>query len=324
MVKLRTSFSKWLGLRDNQTKDTYHYVGSGTNAPSEEVRSRSHAASVVHIHGPYKGFRHHFNEAQWESLLINSARLCIIRNPIEKFESDFHFAIQESAGFQIPHTPGLIVESKKPLKTCSADYFSQGSTNQISINDWVQLLHEYHLSYASFQAGGSANYFNSDTKDASKCLKGSFSPYFNLESLSNFNRQLAQWFGIVPNQQFIEILDNLGEDFILRPRLKDEIDMLLTTELLDNLVSMNIIKLEWFRQFTIFREASLQPADYSSIIDVLKNNKINATNSSIKNKHRLDPLSRIRFYEMSRKSFIAWHSSLTRGCEQLKSFVNNV
>ena len=86
--------------------------------------------------------------------------------------------------------------------------------------------------------------------------QGSFSLHTLLESLSNFNRQLAQWFGIVPNQQFIEILDNLGEDFILRPRLKDEIDMLLTTELLDNLVSMNIIKLEWFRQFTIFREAS--------------------------------------------------------------------
>ena len=163
---------------------------------------------------------------------------------------------------------------------------------------------------------GSAGYFDSRYADAlSEFELKQDSPYLDLGILQNQFQSMRVWFGVLPEAQYSEIKVHLGKDFLVEPRYQEGFDILVTSELLDNFFAMLVIRLKWFRAFSIFCDKTLHLSDYYAVVSYLAGARINVTDDRLREKFRLNPRSRILFYEMSQKSYAVW-TSATRHCAQ--------
>ena len=136
------------------------------------------------------------------------------------------------------------------------------------------------------------------------------------------NTQLQVWFERVPESQYLSIIENLGADF-LTLRLENCLDMLVPTEILDDLFAMLVICNGWFRRMTCFQAQPLEFSSYPAILNKLSTMRINQTDDVLKSRYLLDAKSRIQFYEMAQRSYLAWNSSLVRSVNLLTSFLTN-
>ena len=153
------SFQKWIDP-SIRTK-TFEYNATSCHENSTAIVAKSAESSIIHIHGPSKGFASHFESHQWNELLLDSARFCIIRDPIAKFESDFRYAFQTKSPHEIPHVHSFWVQSRIPFKPSVTDYFSQNKINRLDINDWVQLVYDHFLSSNSVDSDEHFSYVGS-------------------------------------------------------------------------------------------------------------------------------------------------------------------
>ena len=160
--------------------------------------------------------------------MSNTARLCVIRDPIAKFESDYRFALSVESGFEIPFVPGYQLNSSIPLDITFIDYFSQLKANRLAINEWVELMYDYYCLSTGRYPNDGIGYFQSSFKDlmVDFDLKQK-SPYVDIDVCRDQLSQMASWFGGVPERQYLQIIDSLGKDFISKPRVEEGLDILL-------------------------------------------------------------------------------------------------
>ena len=301
---------------------TFEYNASNSNEDSALVRAKSAEALVVHIHGPSKGFTSHFDDYQWRELLNNSSRFCIIRDPIAKFESDFRFAVQTKSPHQVPHVHKFQLQSRIPFKPSVTDYFSQQEIYRVSIDEWVQLIYDQYLISNSVPSGESFSFVQSRLDRFFEEFGRVKSVYFDAGIMSNMCAQMRGWFESVPEEQFSSIINNLGPSFIFEPRLENCLDMLFPTELLDDLFAMYVICFGWFKDMTSFRGQSLEISHYPLILRQLSSARSNETNAALKNNYLLSAKSRIQFYQMAQRSYLAWNSSISRSANMLSNFLS--
>ena len=301
---------------------TFEYNASNSNEDSALIRAKSAEALVVHIHGPSKGFASHFDQYQWRELLLDSSRFCIIRDPIAKFESDFRYAVQTKSPHQLPHAHRFQLQSRIPFKPSVTDYFSQPEVCRINIDEWVQLIYDQYLLSLSAVSDEPFSFVRSRFDRFAAEFGQVQSDYFDAGIMSNMNTQLKQWFEAAPEAQFSSIIDNLGPDFIFKPRLESCLDMLFPTELLDDLFAMHVICSDWFKDITFFRGQLLEISHYPSILSQLSSLRSNETNAALKNSHQLSANSRMQFYQMAQKSYLAWNSSIVKSANMLSNFLS--
>ena len=138
----------------------FSYNRSSLSLTDEEVLEGSLDADIIHIHG-VQGFRSRFSDEQWRRLLDQSIRLCFVREPIQKYISDYRFAFQEELQHQLPFIPNF---------------------NFCKIKDVARNRSKIDISYEAFSGG----YFT-QTKEAmlplGKCIELSW----ELDSLSKDN-----------------------------------------------------------------------------------------------------------------------------------------
>ena len=315
-----TSVRRWLDSGE-QNQNIYPYNASNSNCNSDSVRANAFAAKIIHIHGAVKGFQSHFNSDQWQDFLSETVRFCVVRDPIAKFESDFRFAIQQHSGSEIPSVPSFRVDSSHPYRIIFEDYFGQPSSNQLGINEWVELMYEHHRLTGGDKSNVATSYYENRAKEGLIEFElQQKSPYLDSDLFLNLLFRSAGWLETVPERQYIQIVNHLGKDFLSAPRWEKGFDILLNIELLDNLFGMLVVRNEWFRQFTIFREYSLHSSDYPSVVEHLSNNRMNVTDSNLRGKYRLNARTRFQFYEMSLKSYLVWISAFNHCARQLKMF----
>ena len=315
-----TSVLGWLNM--GQGVKVYNYNHDSSLAGSDCVRTAAADADVVHIHGAGKGFKSNFDESNWLDFIQDSIRLCVVRDPIAKFESDFRYALEQVSPHQIPYVATYGFAENGGFG--QSDYCSQSSDKRIDINEWVDFAFSCHLSSFGLMGFGRVEdelniLQNHDA--ASRFSSGQGSDYFDIKNELSVDSKMKWWMRSVFESQFMEITRHFGAEFLLFPRVDPSFDILMTTELLDMSFARCIAQHDFFKKFTVYAHAPTGVSVFWDLVNSLKSSRRNMTSREFLEPSKLSPPSRFKFFALSRNSHLLWRSASEVNASRLQSFL---
>lgn len=296
----------------------FDYNADTSALTDEEVVERSLNADIIHIHGTTKRYTSRFSNDQWKHLLSESIRLCIVREPIKKYISDYRFAIQIKSQRQLPFIPNFQFSNIKEAsrngrkieigsEIYGTGYFTQANENMLSLNDCIELSWELNSSPANKDPCPMINHANEIYRQTVANLNTST---FAAKLFSeNYDGLLT--FYLRRNAIYKEVGLELGTDFMCSPR-SDFLDILLCTELLDESLAAVCALFGDFRKF-MREELNTSNRSTSNLFMLYrgmmgKTGIVNKTRSDIE-EPSISPKNRFRFFLMNRDSYLLWQSS---------------
>jgi len=319
-------------LRKDDSDFRYLQFNSSTSGMNnDELFKQCMNSRVIIIHGSSTSFRSKFSDEKWSQLLLNSIRLVVVRNPLDKFESDFRYAHQVKSGLQIFSVPhfeiDVYTQSSKDMNTIF-NYFTPPSSKRLSINDVVSINWE-----SSFDTIEDSYSLDPDDQNIYHCPYSSTilsskyagivkSPYFHIEVDRQIDNNLSFIFNF--NSIYTEIVNHLGIDFLLAPRSRSH-DIILTTELLNHSLACMIVDSRPLREFTNwYLPEGIEEQDYELVLQMLNRKVSNRTDSKIteNNEYSLTPKNRFKFFQLARKAYTVWMSSLKVCSDEISDIFN--
>ena len=272
-------------------------------------------ADILHIHNPQGGsFFDYLGEKNFNILFNNSIVLTMIRDPIDRFESEWAFGY-EHYEFNYPVVPTIqkdnLLDSKGELSYRTLNGFTSNPfSNPIDINQWVDFA--FTNNDKIFPERHRSSLFR-DKYEYNNLLtrRGGFSYSRNFQS-STISRHLGP-------DIFDKHLDSTQDLYsshtsaYINSRL-----FFITTEYMDEMFAKLIYESPFFKKFTIFRDCN---DSIDQLYNSIRNLKTNITDAKIRSssKFRLNGENRYKYYLMNSDDYCIWSYTLQVNCLYLTS-----
>ena len=244
----------------------------------------------------------------WPEIRDQSILFSHVRCPISLLESEWRYELQKGSdddysSTHLPHDPifntsrvGSLPDIKSML-----DYIQRKPSEQISINDWCDLIFDELASKTK--------------EEREKILSVEF-PIANDQETSFWymaNILYRPCFSIgMLNKQYNTLVRHFTKNALNFPPQYNQLpQMILTpTECLSDSMAAHITVNPWFRSFTKF--SHIDKPIYADILNDVKALKINETSLTLTNdiNLRLTPKNRIRYYKYAHRDYKLWTSVL--------------
>ena len=257
----------------------------------ESAWKQMRESQIIQIHGG-PNLMQYIGADRWNNLLSESIRLCIIRNPIDQYESIWRSAFDRRSPTYLPFVPSAVQAPKPGGNNINLGcYFTQKESGRVDINEWFDLAHEIKH--------GGLNLTHQTPEEISH-----MSPYFNNRYDEFIESIFAQ--NICQNKHYYTIVHNIGYDFIHSPRSRES-DIFFASEILNESFAHFVANNIKFRQFTKYHSQPNITA--SQVIEDISKKVYNNTKSLKDNNDiSLSASNRYKFFLDNRIDFTLWQS----------------